>query len=162
MAATADNADHIPEFDLVGFLPYRLAEAADVLSRDLARLYRKEAHINTAQWRVLAHLAYSGSVSVRDIHRRVSMEKSRVSRAAVRLEQAGFIEKHQDKTDGRLVSLSLTRKGRALMARLVPLAIDYQRRVETLLGDHLGSFHCSIEAILRSAEPRGETEEDEP
>jgi len=139
----------LPDFELDAFLPYVLAEAAQKLSRDLAAIYR-DCGLSTPQWRVMVHLSYSGQVSVRDIERRVSMEKSKVSRAAARLETAGLVEKRADPADGRLVALSLTDQGRALMARLLPRALDYQRQLEGLLGPDLNGFRHALARLLNS------------
>ena len=116
------------DFDLTEFLPYQLAAAAERVSRDFADLYRREFGISIPEWRVLAHLNQSGEVSVRDIEARVGMEKSKVSRAASRLETAGYIEKRINDGDRRLLSLSLTAQGRALVGRIIPIALAYQGR----------------------------------
>lgn len=121
-------------FDLSRFLPYQLAAAAERVSRDFAETYRREFDISVPEWRVLAHLNQAGEVSVRDIENRVAMEKSKVSRAASRLEAAGYVEKRINPGDRRLVVLNLTDSGRALMARLVPLALDYQAELMARLG----------------------------
>ena len=102
-------------FELDRFLPYRLTVAAGRVSRRFARLYEAETGLSIPEWRVLAHLAQAGSVSVRDIHARVDMDKSKVSRAAARLEEAGLVQKLEHETDRRLVALSLTPKGGAVM-----------------------------------------------
>ena len=62
------------DFDLNGFLPYQLALAAEKVSRDLSAVYAREGGLTVPEWRVLAHLAQSGEVSVRDIEARVGME----------------------------------------------------------------------------------------
>lgn len=121
-------------FDLSRFLPYQLAAAAERVSRDFAETYRREFDISVPEWRVLAHLNQAGEVSVRDIENRVAMEKSKVSRAASRLEAAGYVEKRINPGDRRLVVLNLTDSGRALMARLIPLALDYQAALMERLG----------------------------
>ena len=119
MSRTDDDA---PPFDLDRFTPYRLAVAAERTSEELARQYRARFGISIPEWRVLVHLAHSGDVSVRDIEARVQLEKSRVSRAASRLEAAGHVEKRAHDGDRRLVRLALTPQGRALMDELLPLA----------------------------------------
>ena len=139
----------LPDFELDDFLPYLLAEAAGKLSRELADIYR-DAGLSTPQWRVMVHLSYSGQVSVRDIERRVSMEKSKVSRAAARLETAGLVEKRADPADGRLVALSLTGQGHTLMARLLPRALEYQHQLEGLLGADLNGFRHALARLLNS------------
>jgi len=142
----------LPEFDLDRFLPYRLTVAAERLSAGLARRYRSQYGLGVAEWRVLVHLAHSGTVSVRDLERRASLEKSKASRAAARLEQAGHVAKAPDPDDRRLVALSLTAKGRALMAELLPLAIAYQRKLEALLADHLADFEAALDLLTDAPE----------
>ena len=97
---------------------------------------------------MLAHLAHSGDVSVRDIEARLGMEKSQVSRAASRLEAVGYIAKKVNDGDRRLVRLSLTDAGRGLLRRLLPLALDYQRRVEVLLGDRLAPLNEAVDILI--------------
>ena len=101
----------MPPLDLDGFLPYRLSVAASRISRRFAARYGAEAGIAVPEWRVLAHLAQARSVSVLDIHLRVDMDKSKASRAASRLEEAGLVAKVPHPSDRRLVALSLTRPG---------------------------------------------------
>lgn len=135
-------------FDLMHFMPYRMAAAAQLLSDQLAELYRARCDLSNAEWRVMAHLAYSGNVSVRDIEARVGMEKSKVSRAAARLEDQGFIEKRVNETDRRLVQLTLTEKGRSLMAELLPLAAAFQADVERRLGSTFVGLEAALDRLL--------------
>ncbi len=140
----------LPDFDLERFMPYRLAVAAQKTSEELARQYRARFGISIAEWRVLAHLAHAGDdpVSVRDIEARAAMEKTKVSRAATRLEKAGLIRKDAHATDGRLVSLALTDAGRALLRELLPLAKAYQRDIEARLGETLKGFEAGVDRML--------------
>ncbi|MEX2519075.1 MAG: MarR family transcriptional regulator [Paracoccaceae bacterium] len=107
-------------------MPYRLSVLAARVSRDFAARYRERFGFSNAEWRVLAHLSASGAVSVRDIHLRADLEKSKASRAAARLQSAGLVEKRADAEDRRLVALTLTAAGRAAMAELIPLAHAYE------------------------------------
>lgn len=138
----------LPQFDLLGFTPYRLAEAARRLSEELARKYRDRFGISVAEWRVLAHLAHAGDVSVRDIEARVGLEKSQVSRAASRLETAGYLTKRVNPADRRLLHLSLTAKGRALLADLLPLAIAFQAEIAARLADTAPGFEAGLDRLL--------------
>lgn len=138
------------KFDLAHFLPYRLTVVADHLSKGLARRYRSEYGITVPEWRVLVHLNQAGVVSVRDIERRVGLEKSRVSRAASKLENDGYISKAVHSGDRRLVELTLTGKGKALMGELVPLAVAYQDQLVKILGRRLDGLEASIDLLLES------------
>ena len=138
----------LPDFDLDRFTPYRLAVVAQKTSEGLARLYRAKFGISIPEWRVLVHVAHAGNVSVRDIEARVAMEKSKASRAASRLEAAGYITKNASKTDRRLVSISLTAKGQVLMAELLPIAQAYQNDLEARLGADFDALEKGIDRLL--------------
>lgn len=114
------------QFRLDQFLPYRLAVLASRVSRGFSARYHPRFGLSIAEWRVMAHLSASGSVSVRDIHLRADMEKSRASRAAARLETAGLVRKEADARDGRLVALSLTEAGEAVMTEIIPIGRQYE------------------------------------
>lgn len=131
-------------FDLSAFLPYQLAVASSRISREFAERYRAEFGLSIPEWRVLAHLAQSDAVSVREIHARVDMDKSKVSRAAARLETSGLIEKRENSEDRRLLDMRLTDKGRALIARIVPIADAYQAEMLAQLGDHAPAFRAAL------------------
>lgn len=123
----------LPEFDLDAFMPYLLARLAEGVSGDFARIYGAAHGITIPEWRVLAHLSQQDAVSVREIHVRAGMDKAKISRAAARLVSAGLVSKRAG-ADRRLVSLSLTGEGRGLMARLAPLALDFQRDLLSALS----------------------------
>ncbi|RCW87219.1 MarR family winged helix-turn-helix transcriptional regulator [Paracoccus lutimaris] len=131
-------------FDLESFLPYRLNVAATRISRRFAALYEAEAGLTVPEWRVLAHLDRSGAVSVRDIHARVHLDKSMVSRAASRLEQAGLVQKSGHDRDRRLVALELTGQGRALMHRLSQIATGFQADLIAELGPEAGALDRAL------------------
>lgn len=136
-------------FDLNDFLPYRLAVAASRVSRAFERRYMAEAGLSVPEWRVMAHLSQTGEVSVREIQARVDMEKSKVSRAASRLEEQGLVTKLENPEDRRLVSLSLTPAGRAVMDRLIPLAEVFQAELRQVLADDGAAFDQGLARILK-------------
>lgn len=133
------------KFALDQFLPYRLSLLAGRISREFAASYQPRFGLSIAEWRVMAHLSQSDSVSVRDIHRRADLEKSRASRAAARLEAAGLLRKSVDPDDRRLVALALTEKGRAAMEELIPLGRTYE---ETLLSRLSPEDRAALDRIL--------------
>ncbi len=133
-------------FDLENFLPYQLAVLSQRVSEGFARHYRGRFGITVAEWRVVAHLSQQDAVSVREICRRVNMDKPKVSRAASRLEEAGFLRKEENPADRRLVRLSLTRAGWEMIAELTPLAQAYEEELEALIGKaELAEFRALLE-----------------
>lgn len=135
-------------FLLNEFLPYRLSVAATEVSRQFAARYAAEAGLTIPEWRVLAHLAQSGAVSVRDITLKVNLDKSVVSRAATRLEQMGLVGKSEHDNDRRLVALQLTDAGQALMEQLSGIAEKFQQELRALLGPDANAFEDGLERLL--------------
>lgn len=141
-------SEPLPDFDLSQFLPYRLAVAAQRASAGLAGHYRSTYGINVGEWRVLVHLLDAGEVSVRDLGETVNLDKSKASRAASWLAEQGYITKTENELDRRLVRLSLTPKGRELMAQILPLAIAFQARLESILDEHLDGLNEALEKLM--------------
>lgn len=138
-------------FALDQFLPYLINVAAGRLSRDFATRYRERFGISIPEWRVVAHLSQSGAVSVREVHERVEMDKSKVSRAAQRLEAAGYVMKRVNPDDRRLVELSLTPAGHEMMTELARVADAYQAELLARLG---GGSERFLEQLARIAPER--------
>ncbi|MBD3677593.1 MAG: MarR family transcriptional regulator [Rhodobacteraceae bacterium] len=139
----------VRQFDLENFLPYQLAVLAARVSREFSENYHQRFGLSIPEWRVVAHLAQSDKpLSVREIHARVDMDKSKVSRAATRLETAGYVTKRPHPEDKRLVELSLSDRGRAMMAELAPLAEAYEKEVLAALGDQGPAFREALRALL--------------
>ncbi|MDJ0826199.1 MAG: MarR family winged helix-turn-helix transcriptional regulator [Rhodobacter sp.] len=140
----------MPGFQLDAFLPYQLSVLSARVSRGFAELYRAQFGISVTEWRVLAHLSQSEAVSVREITDRVDLEKSKVSRAAKRLQAEGYVSKRPHETDGRLVALSLTEKGRSLVEAVAPIAHTYQADVLDVLGGDAPDFQAALTTLLRA------------
>ena len=135
--------------DLDEFLPYLLNVLASRVSRELAAVYQDRFGISIAEWRVIVHLAGSREVSVREIRQRVDIDKSKVSRAAARLEQAGLIEKKANSSDRRLVRLSLTGNGRRMFEGIAPLALAYQTDLLSgLSAAEVATFRSVLDRLL--------------
>jgi hypothetical protein len=63
------------------------------------------------------------------------MDKVKVSHAAARLKAGGYIVKDVHPTDHRLVELELSELGRALVAKIAPLALAYENEVLSRLSE---------------------------
>lgn len=135
-------------FDLEEFLPYQLAILSSRISAEFSTLYKRKFGISVAEWRVVAHLSQSNFVSVREIHKRVDMDKSKVSRAASRLTKNGYVTKTANPDDGRLVSLELTAKGHRMVSEIAPLAREFESRVLAMLGEDAHEFRKAVSQLL--------------
>ena len=138
-------------FILDDFLPYQLAVLSERVSREFSALYRERFGISIPEWRVVAHLSQSGPVSVREISARAAMDKSKTSRAAARLEAAGYVTKRADPGDGRLIALELTEAGQAMVEEIREVLakkatdLDVEFRIE--VPPDVGTFPGDDKAI---------------
>ena len=140
--------------ELDRFIPYLVNRLASRLSDELAGVYAARFGISIPEWRVIAHLSQHRNVSVREIHERAAMDKSKVSRATARLESIGLVEKKVNGADRRLVELRLTRKGRQVFEQIEPLALAYERDVLSVLSpEEARVFRGLIDKLLPPHRP---------
>jgi len=141
----------LTKFVLDDFLPYQLAILSSRISDGFSQRYRKKFGISVSEWRVVAHLMRAEKVSIREIYARVGMDKSKISRAAARLEKAGYVLKKTNAGDRRLVELSLTAQGRAMADEIGPMGLEFQSEVLAHLSaaDEI-SFRGAIKILLET------------
>lgn len=114
---------------LQDFLPYRLSVLSNRISRDIALSYQDRFGLTVPEWRVMAILGEAEGLSAREVAARTAMDKVAVSRAVASLCHAGFIARKTDDSDKRRVVLSLTKKGRGVYDKVVPVALSYETAI---------------------------------
>jgi DNA-binding MarR family transcriptional regulator len=142
----------LPEFDLERYLPYRFTVIAGKLSAELAKAYKVRFGISMPEWRVLVNVGYTEDLSVRDIERRVSLEKSKVSRAVTKLEAKGYLVKQTDTDDRRLLKLTLTDEGTQLLRALIPIAQALQDDLNAKLADAAPAVNEALDILMEPDE----------
>jgi DNA-binding MarR family transcriptional regulator len=121
--------------DLLRFIPFRLNRLAAEVSRDLAGVYSEQFGIDITEWRVLATLGMREPRSAQFIVRCTRTHKSKISRAVTRMGLAGLIEGVPNHDDRRETQLRMTKKGRALYEKLVPVVLNYEQRLLSSLSE---------------------------
>jgi DNA-binding MarR family transcriptional regulator len=119
---------------LAEFMPYRLAVAAEAVSRSLAAVYAERYGLTRDEWRVIAQLADVRELKATELGERTSLPKMQVSRAATRLEQDGLVVRASDPADRRNLVMRLTQAGRSLYRRLEPLVLERESHLLAALG----------------------------
>ncbi len=116
-------------------LPMALLRAREaVMSRFRPML---KAHgVTEQQWRVVRVLAEAKEIDVTQLADRTSILGPSLSRILRALEQQKIIRKQQDKKDGRIFWVQLTRQGEELIKTIQPDSIRIYAEIETLLGKH--------------------------
>lgn len=137
------------QFSLDDFLPYQLAVVSSRVSREFSEIYAEHFDMTVPEWRVIVHLYNAGPVSIREIQARVDMDKSKVSRAASRLEKTGFITKETNTDDRRLLKLALTAEGQKRMQQIIPLANAFESKLVERLGPDMAQFRKTLLNLLK-------------
>jgi DNA-binding MarR family transcriptional regulator len=131
------------------FLPYRLSVASNAVSGRISNAYRKRFGLKIAEWRLIAILAETPSLTPAMLGERTRMDKIAVSRAATALIERGLVAADDNPADGRSHFLSLTDDGRALYAEIAPVALS----TEAALFESLSAAErATLEALLRRIE----------
>ncbi len=138
------------QFILANFLPYQLSILASGISRDFSKEYILRFGLNNAEWRIIAHLSQeTETISIREIYKKVDLEKSKVSRAVSKLAKRKLLSKKVNLSDKRLVDLKLTKAGREIIDEMTEIAMDFEARFLQKI-ENPGSFKNTINALLKN------------
>jgi DNA-binding MarR family transcriptional regulator len=134
------------------FLPYRLSIVAQTVSGALSKLYASRFDLSVPQWRVMAVLGRYEPISANEVCDRVVMDKVAVSRAVQAMLRRGLVERTVDASDRRRSALRLSKRGRAIHGEIVPLAIEYERRLlQTLSPEERVTLDSLLQRLLKGA-----------
>jgi MarR family transcriptional regulator, organic hydroperoxide resistance regulator len=115
-------------FDLRNYLPYLLNRVGFAVSDAFAGSLA-EASLTVPSWRVLAVLMTEGTVRIGELAELTSIEISTLSRLISGLQRRGLVARKSAKNDARVVNVALTARGRAVVTRLVPDAVELEERL---------------------------------
>jgi DNA-binding MarR family transcriptional regulator len=153
------NAAAKRKLDLEHFVPYRLSVLSNRVSSAIARQYSDRFGLSIPQWRVMAVLGGSPGRSAREVAARTAMDKVQVSRAVETLMRAKRVARSEDATDGRILRLSLTAKGRAIYDEVVPLALHLEDVfLSALKPEERRQFDALMAKLARQAHLLGGTD----
>ena len=109
------------------FVPYLINHAASLFNLQFKKDLRK-LDISVIQWRVLAVLHGSPGLALREIVEKTAIDQPTLSRVIDQLHERALLERPARESDGRYLSLSLTKEGDALYERLWQLAWKHYQR----------------------------------
>lgn len=117
------------------FLPYRLSVVTEGVSSLFATRYQERFGLSIPEWRVVAVTGQQGTPTTQEVIERTGMDRVRVSRAVIRLADKGLLDRLAHPRDQRAQILRLTRKGRDVYAKIVPLARALQASLASALSE---------------------------
>ena len=111
-----------PHLDLANYLPYLLNRVGFALVTRFTANALAPHRLSIDMWRVLAALSNNGEQRQIDLVGMTSIDASTMSRLVTRLVHMGLVTRSRSEKSSREVVVALSPKGRALVARLIPIA----------------------------------------
>ncbi|KYG07352.1 hypothetical protein BE21_29785 [Sorangium cellulosum] len=108
----------------LGFLLNRAASAMRLALEDRLRPY----DLTAPQWAVLERLAEDEGQTMSSLGLSLGFDRPTTTGVVKRLEMKGLVERMADASDGRVVRLALSERGRAQVSELPPLAAEVNRK----------------------------------
>ncbi len=138
---------------LEDFLPYRLSILSNIVSASIASLYADRFVLTIPGWRIMAVLGRFPGLSAAEVAERTAMDKVAVSRAVSGLLEAGYITRAFANEDRRRSELALSRQGKEVYSEVVPLALDYEKKLlESLTPEDRETFGRLTGELLARAD----------
>lgn len=145
-------ADREKKFQLGGFLPYMLNQAAEATSQGFQSVYRRRYEMTRTEWRVLAHLGEFGEMTAKEICERSALHKTEVSRAVLALEKKRWLVRSKDEQDRRAEQLLLSAMGVQAYNRLTLEAENHNDDlVKGVSAEEMETFVAVLETLKRNS-----------
>jgi DNA-binding MarR family transcriptional regulator len=131
----------------------RDASALQAAVADLVRVYQFRDRdricchdVSVTQCYALETLVQNGAMRLSTLAERLFLDKSTTSRVVGALVRKGYVEQRADAKDGRATTLSATRQGQRLCARITDDLVDQQKQ---LLQDLDPEVRAGVVQVLR-------------
>jgi MarR family transcriptional regulator, organic hydroperoxide resistance regulator len=113
------------DYDLRNYLPYLVNRAGsrlvDAFTKELAPF-----GLTIAQWRILSALWHDGPMRLGALAAHTSIEVSTLSRSVATMARKELLTRTRSDPDARAVQVGLTKAGRRVTERLIPIALAYE------------------------------------
>jgi MarR family transcriptional regulator, organic hydroperoxide resistance regulator len=144
--------------DLDNYLPYLVNRVGTIIAEQFGAEALTPHHLSIAMWRVLAVLASKDGQRQIDLAELTSIDVSTLSRLVTRLVAIGVVSRTRSANSTREVVVKLTAKGKALVARLVPIAHDYETVASAgVPAEDLANLKDSLRRVYANMKKRQQT-----
>jgi MarR family transcriptional regulator, organic hydroperoxide resistance regulator len=131
-------------------LAHLVRDAARALVRSLS-VRLAEHHVSFGHWSFLRVLWEGDGLTQRQLSVRAGVMEPTTFSAIKTMERLGYVARRQHGGDRKKVYIYLTRKGRSLKERLVPLAEDVNRiAVKGVAPEHLAITRTALLAMIEN------------
>jgi homoprotocatechuate degradation regulator HpaR len=110
--------------------------------------------ITEQQWRIVRLLLEADALEPREIGERCTLSSPSLAGVLARMEEVGLVRRRRIAHDQRRVRVSLTRRSRALAARMAPQIEAVYARVEKRLGkEFCERLYATLDELIAKLEP---------
>ena len=143
------------KLDLDNYLPYLVNRVGNIIAEQYGTEALAPYGLSIPMWRVMAVLASKGSQRQIDLAEYTSIEVSTLSRIVTRLVRLGVVSRTRSTSNTREVMVKLTPKGNAQVARLIPIANDYEAiAIAGLRPDELAALKNALRRVFANMRER--------
>ncbi|MEO0680002.1 MAG: MarR family transcriptional regulator [Pseudomonadota bacterium] len=133
--------------------PAIVSQVANRIGAAVAEVHLGRFGLSRDEWRVLTAIGKAEGEPTRAVAEMTGLDKVAISRAATALEDAGLIDRREDRDDRRIKILHLTRRGREILEAI----LEQMSARERFLLDGLDPLERSLlERILAKIGARAE------
>jgi DNA-binding MarR family transcriptional regulator len=115
------------ELELDEYFPYLINRVGVALVMAFETGALRRHHLSIAMWRVLAALSRNGGQRLVDLSAMTSIDVSTLSRMVTRLLRLELVTRMRSEKSDREIVVKLTVKGRKVLTRLIPIALQFER-----------------------------------
>jgi DNA-binding MarR family transcriptional regulator len=114
-------------------LDYKIGQLRKLLDRYSSPAVSERFGLSLAEWRMLSHIHAGKSVTAFWLCRRLQADRAEVSRACASLIGRGYVISRPNPADARSALLELSRAGQAMYRRIMPLRLQLQKELTSVL-----------------------------
>jgi DNA-binding MarR family transcriptional regulator len=114
------------KLNLGDYLPYLANRVGSIVAEQFGEEALAPHRLSILPWRVMAVLASAGSQRQIDLADLTSIDASTLSRIVTRLVRMGLVTRTRSASSNREVAVTLSPKGSTLVARLIPMALEFE------------------------------------
>lgn len=140
------------DLTITDLLSYKLYLAANAISRTATTKYKREFNVSLGEWRALALLGASESLSLNQLARLAGFDKGQMSRIVAGLIERDMILREVGPEGGRKISLSLRPAGRALYEQIMKVAASRHKEFLSCLSiEEQRALHSALHKLYEQA-----------
>lgn len=139
--------------NLGNFLSYRINLTSESVVKIASQVYEREVALTLRELRVLRTVGSTPGIVHSDVVEQVLLEKSLVSRLVTGLVNKSYLQRAIDPDDARRISLTLTRKGKAILAKADELGLTMNKAwVSKLTKEEQANLDSYLKALAAGLE----------